>query len=184
VELATGRANYNTPSTKELAVATSEGELFIVLVSTGGGKTLILVGNTSLFIAKLDADLILALATTMVSEGVDPSTSAPFTIVSKLYKVFLFTPSSEGSVLLLVLLYMRDIGGRDTAVFEVVADAYSARRSATLCLSGFAAFRLGRSLLVVVEYLPLWSCSLTCCDKPYSLPSVPVGGCLVGILAN
>jgi hypothetical protein len=71
-------------------------------------------------------------------------------------------------VLCLVLLSLRDIGGRDAAVFEIVADAYSARRGATLCLSGFVAFRLGRSLLVVVDNLPLSSFFLTCWDIPSS----------------
>jgi hypothetical protein len=79
-------------------------------------------------------------------------------------------------VLHLVLLSLRDIGDRDTAVFEVVSDVYSTRRGATLCLSGFAACRLGRSLLVVVDNLPLWSFFLTGCVKPSSVPSMPVGG--------
>jgi hypothetical protein len=60
-------------------------------------------------------------------------------------------------VLHLVLLSPRDIGGNETAVFEVVADVYSARRGATLCLSGFAACRLVRSLLVVVDNILLWT---------------------------
>jgi hypothetical protein len=79
-------------------------------------------------------------------------------------------------VLRLVLLSPRDKGGRNTAVFEVVADAYSTRIGATLCLSGFAACRLGQSLLVVVENLPLWTFFLTGRVKPSSVPSVPVGG--------
>jgi hypothetical protein len=74
VELALGCANCDTPSTKALAVATSAGELFIVLVPTIGGKTSTVGVNTSLFIAELDADLSLVLAITMASEGVAPGT--------------------------------------------------------------------------------------------------------------
>jgi hypothetical protein len=81
-------------------------------------------------------------------------------------------------VLRLVLLSPRDMGGRDTAVFEVFADAYSARRGATLRLSGLDSCRLGRSLLVVVENLPRWTFFLTGCVKPSSVLSVPVGGVL------
>jgi hypothetical protein len=87
-------------------------------------------------------------------------------------------------VLCLVLLSLRDTGGRDAAVFEIVADAYSTRRGATLCLSGSVAFRLGRSLVVVVDNLPLSIFFLTCCYRPSSVPSVPLGGCLVDIWAN
>jgi hypothetical protein len=58
-------------------------------------------------------------------------------------------------VLHLVFLSLRNIGGRDTAVLEVFADAYSARRGATLCFSGFVACRLGRSLLVLLDNPPL-----------------------------
>jgi hypothetical protein len=64
-------------------------------------------------------------------------------------------------VLCLVLLSLRDISGRDTAVFEIVVDAYSARRGAPLCLSGVVASHLGRSLLVVVNNLPVSSFFLT-----------------------
>jgi hypothetical protein len=92
VEIATGCADCDTPSTQALAVATSAGELFIVLVPTGGDRTSTVVGNTSLFIAKLDADLIWVLAVTMVSEGVARRTSAPYRTIFKLDKVFLFTP--------------------------------------------------------------------------------------------
>jgi hypothetical protein len=117
VELTTSCDNCDTPSTKSLAVATSVGELFIVLVPTGGDRTLTVVVNTSLTISKLDADLMFVLAASMVSEGVALRISAPSTTLFKLDNVFLFTPSWEGSVLHLVLLSPREIGDRDTAVF-------------------------------------------------------------------
>jgi hypothetical protein len=84
---------------------------------------------------------MLVLAATMLSEGVAPNASFPSMIDSKLAFLFLFTPSSKG--------------GRDAAVFEIVADAYSASRGATFFLSGLVTFRLGRSLVSVADNLPL-----------------------------
>jgi hypothetical protein len=88
-----------------------------------------------------DVNLMLVLTTTMISEGIAPNASCPSVIDSKLVFLFLFTPSSNG--------------GKNAAVFDIVADAYSARRGERFCLSGLVTFRFGRSLVVVVDNLPI-----------------------------
>jgi hypothetical protein len=52
-----------------------------------------------------------------------------------------FTPSS--------------IGGNNAAVFDIFADAYPARKGEGFSLSGLITCRFGRSLVVVVDNLPL-----------------------------
>jgi hypothetical protein len=65
-----------------------------------------------------------------------------------------FSPPWDWLLLLLVLFSPRDIGDREAAVFEVLAEAYSARRGVTLCLSGLDAFCFARSWILVVDNLP------------------------------
>jgi hypothetical protein len=59
-------------------------ELFIALIPTGGVISSTVGGNNSSFIATPDADLMLVLAVTMLSEGVAPKASCPSMIDSKL----------------------------------------------------------------------------------------------------
>jgi hypothetical protein len=79
-------------------------------------------------------------------------------------------------VLLLFLLHPSEIGDRDAAIFEVLAEAQSARRGATSCLSGLEAFRFGRFWLLVVSNLPLCTFFLTGWGEPSSVPKVSVEG--------
>jgi hypothetical protein len=113
---------------------------------------------------------MLVIAATMLLEGVSPKAPCPSMIDSKLDFLFLFTPSSKG--------------GRDAAVFEIVADAYSARRGATFCLSGLVIFRLGRLLVFVVDNLPLSIFFLHMLRQTIFSIIGSTGGCLVGIWEN
>jgi hypothetical protein len=81
VELAIGCAICDKPYTKALPVTTTACQLFIVLVPTGGNKTSTVVVNNAFLTAKPVADLILVIAVTMLSDGVAPKTSGPYTIV-------------------------------------------------------------------------------------------------------
>jgi hypothetical protein len=172
-------------------------------------------GNTSLTVAKLAADLFFVLSASVVSEGVASWTSPTSMTVSELYVDIICVPATSLSVsavpsmlsgivteftsrtilfslppwdwmmLLLVLLSPRCIGGREAEVFKVLADAYSARRGATLCVSGLDALRLGQSWLLVVDNIPLCNFFLTGWAVKQSSPlSVLVEGFLVGILMN
>jgi hypothetical protein len=111
-----------------------------------------------LTVAKLAAYLIFVLAASVVSSGVAPLTSATSMTVSELDADFICVPATSVSVsaapsilagivteftsrtilspphtwdwlmLILVLLPPRDIDGREAEFFEVLAEAYSARR--------------------------------------------------------
>jgi hypothetical protein len=151
------------------------------------------VQGTSMAIAELAADLICVPVASVVSDGVAPCTSALSIVGGPAYgPIFVLAPAGVGNtsmtcdwlVLLLVLLSPRYIGGRDAAVFEVLAEAYSTRIGATLWLSGLEAFRFGRSWLLVIDNLPICTFFLTGWVKPSSLPPVLVEGFLVGILVN
>jgi hypothetical protein len=141
------------------------------------------VGNTSTTVAEMAADLMCVPAAS-VSVSAAPSMLAGINTESTSRAVIFPPPPYDWLVFLLVLLSPREIGGRDAAVFEVLAEAYSARRGAKLCLSGLEAFRFGRSWLLVIDNLPLCTFILTGWVKPSSLPSVLVEGFLVGILVN
>jgi hypothetical protein len=106
----------------------------------------------------------------MLSEGISPKASCPYAIDSKLAFLFLFIPSSNG--------------GKNAAVFDILADAYPARRGEIFFLSGVVTFRFGRSLVVVFDNLPLSTFFFTCYDTPSPESSATLGGCLVGIWEN
>jgi hypothetical protein len=69
------------------------------------------------------------------------------------FKPFFFvslTPSSIGGT-----FTPSSMGGNNAAVFDIFADAYPARKGEGFSLSGLVTCRFGRSLVVVVENLPL-----------------------------
>jgi hypothetical protein len=82
-------------------------------------------------------------AASSISGSAAPSMLAGIVTEFTSHAVLFFPPPCDWLFLLLVLLSRREIGGRDAAVLEVLAEAYSDRRMATLCLSGLGAFRFG-----------------------------------------
>jgi hypothetical protein len=95
-------------------------------------------------------NLVLVFPANMPSEVKTTTDSCPSAIDSKLVFLVKLTPSSNGGT-----FTTSSIGGKNAADFDIVADAYPARRGERFCLSGLVTCRFGRSLVVVVDNLPL-----------------------------
>jgi hypothetical protein len=101
-------------------------------------------------VVTFDVNLVLVFPANMPSEGKTTTDSCPSAIDSKLVFLVKLTPSSKGGT-----FTTSSIGGKNAADFDIVADAYPARRGEIFCLSGLVTCRFGRSLVVVVDNLPL-----------------------------
>jgi hypothetical protein len=107
-------------------------------------------GRTLSVVVTFDVNLVLVFPANMPSEGKTSTDSCPFAIDSKLVFLVKLTPSSNGGT-----FTTSSIGGKNAADFDIVADAYPARRGERFCLSGLVTCRFGRSIVVVVDNLPL-----------------------------